>query len=106
MKEMTEIDGLQVSSSFAKLIVLDKKPTLSQLIEAAKAYYLMPGNSVGGSLHIVLDDDNIMPQHIDWCIDYALLNGDNEGVLLGKMLKMASFTQRKKLVNGYKYAGF
>jgi hypothetical protein len=99
--ELTTVEGLQVSPAFAKLLVIGSKPTVPQLIEAAKAYYSMPGNGVGGSLHIVLDDDNIEDSHIQWCIDYASSKGDNEGVLLGKMLLAASYTQRRKLVNSY-----
>lgn len=99
--ELTTVEGLQVSPDFAKLIVIGSKPTVPQLIEAAKAYYLMPGNAAGGSLHIVLDDCNIEDNDIKWCIDYANFNGDNEGVLLAKMLLKASLDQRRKLVNSY-----
>jgi hypothetical protein len=123
--ELITVEGLQVSPAFAKLLVIGSKPTVPgagyplqsatrmvlclyggdkpvpQLIEAAKAYYAMPNNGVGGSLHIVLDDENIEDGHINWCIDYAMANDDNEGVLLGKMLLGASYTQRRKLVRSY-----
>lgn len=99
--ELNTFEGLKVSPAFAKLLVIGSKPTVSQLIKAAKAYYAIPNNGVGGSLHIVLDDENIEDCHINWCIDYAMANDDNEGVLLGKMLLGASYTQRRKLVRNY-----
>lgn len=74
------------------------KITVPQLIEECKKYYSLPGNSVGGSLHIVLDDENIQDEHIEYCIKYAEECGDAEGVRLGKLLLKASMTQRKQLV--------
>ncbi len=35
---------------------MDKKPTITEVLSLVKEYYLIPGNSVGGSLHIVLDE--------------------------------------------------
>lgn len=101
--KLTIIDGLEVRNDFAKLLVIGSKPTIQQLIEAVKAYYSIHGNNVGGRLHIVLDDGNINNSDIKWCIDYASSKNDNEAVLLGKMLLGASLTQRRKLINNYKY---
>ena len=60
-------------------------------------YYAKPGNSVGGSLHIVLDDENIEDVHVEFCRDQAREKGDDDGVRLAEMLLLMSKTQRKKL---------
>ncbi len=36
-----------------------KKPTITEVLSLIKEYYSIPGNSVGGSLHIVLDDGKV-----------------------------------------------
>ena len=36
------------------------------------AWCSMPGNQVGGTLHIVVDDHNPEPEHILWCIDQTI----------------------------------
>jgi hypothetical protein len=81
--------------------MIDSNITVTKLIEECKKYYALPNNSVGGSLHIVLDDGNIHDEHVKFCIGYAEGKNDNEGVLLGKMILKASKTQRKKLYNNY-----
>jgi hypothetical protein len=95
---------METNNDFTRLIILDRKPAIHELVAATKAYYSLPNNAAGGKLHIVLDDGNIKDEHIKWCIDYALRLGDNEGVMLGRMLLNASKTQRTKLVRGYEYS--
>lgn len=77
------------------------KVTVPELIQAVKYYYSLEGNQCGGSLHIVLDDDNIEDSHIEMCIRYANKRNDMEGIKLGKMLLAASYNQRKKLLKRY-----
>ena len=60
----------------------NSKITVPQLIEECKKYYAMPNNSAGGSLHIVLDNDNIKDNHIKFCIETAESKGDKAGVML------------------------
>ena len=79
----------------------NSKITVPQLIEECKKYYAMPNNSMGGCLHIVLDDENIKDNHIKFSIDEAEREGDEAGVRLGKLLLQASMTQRRKLVKSY-----
>lgn len=79
----------------------NSKITVLQLIEECKKYYAMPNNSMGGCLHIVLDDENIKDNHIKFCIETAESKGDKAGVMLGKLLLQASMTQRRKLVSSY-----
>lgn len=78
-----------------------------ELIQPARDYYALPGNTVGGSLHIVLDDGNLDDAHVDFCMEQALRCGDGAGYALATRIRMASRTQRKKLYGAYRlYAGF
>lgn len=70
-----------------------------ELVKLAVAYYALPGNSVGGSLHVVLDDGNIKDSHLDYCLNYAQEKGDTAGAELARLLRAASPTQRKKVYN-------
>lgn len=54
-------------------------------------------NPAWGSLHIVLDDNNIKDSHVQWCIDHARDTGDAEGEYLGKVLLTLSKSQRYNL---------
>lgn len=55
-----------------------------------------------GSLHIVLDDENVEDWHVGWCIGYADAKGDEEGSALGYILLDMSESQRRKMANlGY-----
>lgn len=62
-----------------------------------RKYAALPGNSVGGSLHIVLDDGNVDDDSVRHCIEWARERADLAGVELGEMLLRMSRTQRKKL---------
>lgn len=73
------------------------KPTIPEVLPLVQAYYAKPGNIVGGSLHIVLDDCNVDDSHVRYCIDDAREKGDDDGVRLGELLLRMSKTQRSKL---------
>lgn len=73
------------------------KPTIPEVIDRFRAYKALPQNACWGSLHIVLDDNNINDCHVQFCIDYARERGDTEGEELGKLLLQMSKTQRLKL---------
>lgn len=68
-----------------------------ELIERFAAYHNKPENGAWGSLHIVLDDGNLENDHVDFCIQYALEKGDQEGHELGLILRSLSETQRNKI---------
>lgn len=74
------------------------KLTVPDVLPVAKEYVALPQNSVGGSLHIVLEDDNIDNHSVDFCIQWAKDHGDEAGVRLGEMIRRLTITQRKKLV--------
>ena len=84
-----------------------RKPTIPEMLPVLKQYYELPGNSVGGSLHIVLEDGNVKNKHVDSCIEDAHECGDMAGYYIGKLLRLMSFTQRTKIIRHHyrEYAG-
>lgn len=68
---------------------------IPEVIEHFHRYFI--GNPTWGSLHIVLDDGNINDGHVQFCINYAVEKGDEEGVVLGEILLRMSKTQRSKI---------
>ena len=69
----------------------------TEMIEKFAKYHQREGNSAWGSLHIVLDDHNFEDNHVEWCMNYALENGDLDGWELAKILLKMSITQRMKI---------
>lgn len=76
---------------------LDGRPTVDQVLPWVLDYYAQPGNGVGGSLHIVLDDENLHTDHIEWCRDYARERGDVFGEWLANLLLCLSMSQMRRL---------
>ena len=73
------------------------KPTVPEVLPLAITYYAKPGNGAGGNLHIVLDDDNIDDEHIQFCLDLCTSESDKDGIeLCNKLLRMSK-TQRRKV---------
>lgn len=62
-----------------------------------KYYYSLPGNGMGGSLHIVLEDCNVEDRSVRYCMEYATERSDWQGVLLAMILLQMSRTQRSRL---------
>lgn len=77
-----------MSAPSAKIVV-------PEIIDRFKIYHL--DNPAWGSLHIVLDDDNVKDSCVQYCIDYAVNSGDAEGAELGKLLLQMSKSQRLKI---------
>jgi hypothetical protein len=75
--------------------------TVSELINKALIYHHLPGNGVGGNLHIILDDGNIKNNHIQYCLEISKEKNDKLGIELCELLLKATKTQRQKLVNSY-----
>jgi hypothetical protein len=89
-------------------VLRKERPTVAEVMPLVNAYYQFAGCNVGGCLHIVLDDDNIEDDSIEYCIECALdpdfwvsrdhWDGHDEaGELLGQLLLLMSMTQRGKL---------
>lgn len=75
------------------------RPTVPEVIPLIRAYIAKPGNNVGGCLHAVLDDNNIRDSDILWCREYALEEGDEDGVKLADLLLAMTKTQRNKITS-------
>lgn len=73
------------------------KPTIPEVIDRFRAYQAIPGNGAWGSLHVVLDDDNVDDSTVAFCIEYAEKCGDTEGAELARILLTMSRTQRSRL---------
>ena len=75
------------------------KPTVPEVLPLVRAYYSMPGNGAGGSLHVVLDDGNIDDYFVRSCLLSAQESGDAAGAGLAALLLKMSKTQRSRLID-------
>lgn len=74
------------------------RPRAFEVRSLVRLYYAKPGNEVGGSCHVVLDDKNVSDGDIGFCLHHCGMVGDEEGAeIMRKMLRM-SMTQRRKVV--------
>lgn len=69
--------------------------TVPEVKARFEVYHL--NNPAWGSLHIVLEDNNVKDSHVQSCIDDALKEGDLEGAELGRILLKMSKSQRLRL---------
>jgi DNA-binding transcriptional regulator YiaG len=72
-------------------------PTIPDALPLIRAYCAKPGNTEGGSLHIVLSDGNVKDRDVKLCLGRAAVLGDEDGVALARMLLRMSRTQRSKI---------
>jgi hypothetical protein len=63
----------------------------------ARWYYSLPGNGVGGSLHIALEDRNLRDGDLLTCSYWAMQSGDAPGVVLAARLLAMTLTQRRRV---------
>lgn len=87
-------------NSIAKAIRSDAD-WYDDFIDLVKVYYSKTGNSCGGSLHIVLDDENIEDSHVSWCAGYACGKGDEEGHDIASLMELMTIEQRERVVSNY-----
>lgn len=73
------------------------KPTIPDVMPLVLEYYALPGNLVGGNLHIVLDDGNVKNSDVEFCINKCREYNDLKGIVLCELLLRMSKTQRLKL---------
>lgn len=71
------------------------KPTIPEVRDRFQAY--LDTHLAWGSLHLVLDDNNVQDDSVKYCIQCAIDNGDIEGKELGEILLLMSKTQRLKI---------
>lgn len=70
--------------------------TSGELGQMVVAYYWLPGNDDGGSLHIVLEDGNYEDRNVRYCLRWAQEHGDVFGARLALALLAHSRTQRSR----------
>lgn len=78
-----------------------KRPTVPELIPMVRKYYQKDGNSVGGNLHLVLEDKNVGDGNILFCINEAQKTGDVDGEQIAHLLLRMTKTQRLKLAGTF-----
>lgn len=80
-----------------RLLLRSLRPTVPEVRPIIEAWYRIPGNIVGGSLHVVLEDRNFDDRSIRWNLDRVLKNGDEAAAMICMVLLECSKTQRKKV---------
>jgi hypothetical protein len=73
------------------------KLTVPEVLPRVRAIYSKPEGGVGCCLHLVLDDGNTNDSSVEFCIGIAEERGHADCVVLGRMLRSMSKTQRAKL---------
>lgn len=80
-----------------RIVERGTKPTLPEVRPLVDAYYALPGNGAGGSLHVVLDDNNVERRFIESGIEHARERDDLDGEWLARVLLLLSPSQRRRL---------
>ena len=75
------------------------KPTIPEVLPLITRFAKLPANSVGGCLHIVLDEGNVDESSVKSCLDYAIERNDSLAVEVAEILLRMSKTQRLKLAS-------
>lgn len=76
-----------------------REPTPEQVAPLIAWYYTLPGCSVGGALHVVLDDFNVEDRHVIWASGYASGQGDTCGAELAGLLERMSEADRQRAID-------
>lgn len=79
------------------------KPTKEELKILISDFYDIPGNGCGGILHIVLEDSNTERHFVEWCLEYAALRNDVEGVKLAQILLMFEEDELNEVLGFHDY---
>lgn len=61
-------------------------PNMDALKKLCETLYSLPECSVGGNLHILLDDDNYDDHSILFCLKECSLNPEHPGSLIGSLI--------------------
>lgn len=80
------------------------KPTVPEVIALARALYETDHGTVGGCLHIVLDDGNM--DSVPFCLQWAKDHDCGQCIVLAEMLLRMTKTQRRKLYARYDEYGY
>lgn len=74
------------------------KPSEHLLRLLVAAFYELPGNCVGGCLHIVLDDDNFEDEHVRWCRAEAEKRNDQDAMFMADVLLLYTEDEREEIL--------
>lgn len=77
------------------------KPTIPEVLPLVNKYVSTPGNELGGSLHIILEDCNVADRDARFCLEDAESNKDMEGIYIARKLMEMSRTQRTKIARSW-----
>lgn len=78
----------------------DKNNWFDKVMNLVDAYYALEGNICGGNLHIVLDDENLEDNHLQWCAGLAYGRGDHQAMDIVHLMLFMTMKQRKKVYKG------
>lgn len=74
------------------------RPRSDQVRRLIEEYYRLPGNSVGGKCHVVLDDNNTDNDSVEFCLGQCEEAGDHLGARIMGMMLLMTGTQRRKAI--------
>jgi hypothetical protein len=84
----------QIIAECRRLHARGTKPTRPEVAPLIRAYYALPGNIVGGELHVVLDDGNYERVHIE-SVRARATNPETRWLCI--VLSMLSNSQRRRI---------
>ena len=91
-------------------MTLDKnRPTVDKVLPLVIALYAMEtvctrgptAGTLGGHLHIVLDDQNLESGSVEFCLDIAKEEGCTTCSQIATLMLSMSMTQRRKIANSF-----
>lgn len=74
---------------------LDIEPTIKSIAFHLRIHRMIPGNEVGGSLHIYSDDGNCSDENIKFCLREAKDKQDSPSEMICECLLRMNKDQRK-----------
>ena len=75
------------------------RPEAPAVARMIAAYYAKPGNEVGGSCHIVLDDDNVGDDSVAFCLTNCEERADEDGAALMRLFAQMKPTGRRRAIS-------
>lgn len=78
--------------------MIDPRPAAQDVAKQIAAYYAKPGNGAGGHCHIVLDDENIRDDHVQWCLERCEQEADPDGASIMRIFLGMKRTARLKAI--------
>lgn len=73
------------------------RPTVPEVVALANQIYTSPGGGAGCCLHIVLDDDNLGDNDMQYCIGHARDRGHELCERVALMMLQMTTSQRRRV---------